>query len=176
MSYIVVDVEADGELIGKHSMVCFGAVLVNAALDTTFYGATKPLTEHYNPQALAISGFSREQHLNFGEPKEVMQNFYDWILQHSKNKPTFISDNPAFDWQWINYYFHYFLGKNPFGFSARRIGDLYCGLVKDASKNNEWKKKYRKTTHDHNPVNDAKGNAEALLSFQKELGLVIDFK
>ncbi len=71
----------------------------------------------------------------------------------------------------INYYFHRFLGRNPFGFSGRRIGDLYAGLVKDASKATEWKK-YRVTAHTHNPVDDAKGNAEALRKF-KELGLKI---
>ena len=64
-----------------------------------------------------------------------------------------------------------FLGRNPFGFSGRRIGDLYAGLVKDASKATEWKK-YRVTAHTHNPVDDAKGNAEALKKF-KELGLKI---
>jgi eukaryotic-like serine/threonine-protein kinase len=78
---------------------------------------------------------------------------------------------PAFDWQFINYYFHRFLGKNPFGFSARRIGDLYSGLVRDASKASEWKK-YRVTAHTHNPVDDAKGNGEALKKI-KELGLKI---
>jgi hypothetical protein len=59
-----------------------------------------------------------------------------------------------------------------FGFSARRIGDLYCGMVKDAAKNHEWKKKYRKTAHDHHPVNDALANAEAILAM-KALGLNI---
>ena len=29
MSYIVVDVEADGNLIGTNSMVCFGAVIID---------------------------------------------------------------------------------------------------------------------------------------------------
>ena len=29
MSYIVVDVEADGNLLGLNSMVCFGAVLID---------------------------------------------------------------------------------------------------------------------------------------------------
>jgi hypothetical protein len=77
----------------------------------------------------------------------------------------------AFDWQFINYYFHRFLGRNPFGFSGRRIGDLYAGMVKDASKATEWKK-YRITAHTHNPVDDAKGNAEALKKFRK-LGLKI---
>ena len=55
--------------------------------------------------------------------------------------------------------------------SGRRIGDLYAGLVKDASKATEWKK-YRVTQHTHNPADDARGNAEALRKF-KELGLKI---
>ncbi len=51
------------------------------------------------------------------------------------------------------------------------IGDLYAGLVKDVSKATEWKK-YRVTAHTHNPVDDARGNAEALKKF-KDLGLKI---
>jgi hypothetical protein len=89
-----------------------------------------------------------------------------------EGKTHFISDNLAYDWQWINYYFHYFGNGNPFGFSGRRIGDLYCGMKMDTGLNQEWKKKYRKTSHDHNPVNDAIGNAEALLEMKK-MGLKI---
>jgi hypothetical protein len=103
-----------------------------------------------------------------------MRNFAVWLKDTSAGRPVFISDNPAFDWQWINYYFHVYTGDNPFGFSARRIGDLYCGMKMDASKNNEWKKLFRKTPHDHNPVNDAKGNAEALLAM-KNMGMKFPF-
>jgi hypothetical protein len=174
MSYIVVDIEADGPIPSKYSMVCFGAVVVEPTLQKTFYGKTKPVSDIWIPEALAISGFSRKEHLEFDDPLEVMQEFDNWLYKNSKGKPIFISDNNSFDWQWINYYFHYFLGKNPFGFSSRRIGDLYCGMKMDTSLNHEWKKKYRKTSHDHNPVNDAKGNAEALLAM-KNLGLKISF-
>lgn len=170
MSYIVVDVEADGPIPNKYSMVCFGAVVVEPSLTKTFYGKVRPISEDWIPDALAVSGFTREQHETFEDPKKVMQDFSDWLQQASKGKPTFVSDNPAFDWQWINYYFHYYLGKNPFGFSARRIGDLYCGMKMDTSLNSEWKRKLRKTNHDHNPVNDAMGNAEALLAM-REMGL-----
>ena len=121
--------------------------------------------------SLAVSGFSREQHLGFDDPKSVMEAFALWLEQHAKGRAVFVSDNVAFDWQFINYYFHRFLGRNPFGFSGRRIGDLYAGLVKDASKATEWKK-YRVTKHTHNPVDDARGNAEALKKF-RELGLKI---
>lgn len=170
MSYIVVDVEADGAIPHKYSMVCFGAVVVEPTLSATFYGKTRPISNEWIPEALAVSGFSREQHEGFDDPKGVMEEFALWIAANSKGQPTFISDNPAFDWQWINYYFHIYLGKNPFGFSARRIGDLYCGMKMDTGLNTEWKRLFRKTRHDHNPVNDAKGNAEALLAM-KNMGL-----
>lgn len=174
MSYIVVDVESDGAIPHKYSMVCFGAVVVEPSLSKTFYGQTKPISAIYDPEALAVSGFSRTEHEAFEEPKAVMENFANWLASQSKGRPIFISDNPAFDWQWINWYFHTYLGKNSFGISARRIGDLYCGLKMDAGLNNEWKLVLRKTKHDHNPVNDAIGNAEALLAI-KEMGLKISF-
>jgi DNA polymerase III alpha subunit (gram-positive type) len=172
MSYIVVDVEADGPIPHKYSMVCFGAVIVESSLSKTFYGQIKPIAVDWIPDALAVSGFSRQNHETFDDPKVVMEQFNAWLQQNSVGSPIFISDNLAFDWQWINYYFHYFMGKNPFGFSGRRIGDLYCGMKMDARLNREWKKLYRQTSHDHHPVNDAKGNAEALLAM-KEMGLKI---
>ena len=106
MSYIVVDVEADGEIPSRNSIVCFGAVVVEPSLTRTFYGKTKPISMEWNPSALAVSGFSREQHETFDDPKLVMVAFNSWLEENSNGKPTFISDNPAFDWQWINYYFH----------------------------------------------------------------------
>ena len=169
MSYIVVDVEADGPVPGIYSMVSFGAVIVEPSLSKTFYGETKPISISWIPEALAVSGFSREQHLGFEDPMPVIQRFDRWIKENSKGHPIFISDNLAFDWQWINYYFHFFTGKNPFGFSGRRIGDLYAGMKMDTFI--KWKH-LRKTIHDHNPVNDAKGNAEVLLQMQ-EMGLNI---
>ena len=173
MSLIVVDIESDGPIPHKYSMVCFGAIVVEPTLSKTFYGETRPISDEWMPEALAISGFSREQHLTFDEPSEVMQNFKTWIAENSNKQPIFISDNLAFDWQWINYYFHYFTGSNPFGFSGRRIGDMYAGLVKDYFKASEWKK-FRQTTHTHNPVDDARGNAEALLKI-REMGLKFPF-
>jgi len=171
MSYIIVDVEADGPIPAQFSMVSFGAVVFDDRLDRTFYGKTRPISDRFVPEALAVSGFTREQHLGFDDPKAVMENFAAWLGQQSKGRPVFVSDNVAFDWQFINYYFHRFLERNPFGFSGRRIGDLYAGLVKDASRATEWKK-YRVTAHTHNPVDDARGNAEALKKF-RELGLKI---
>lgn len=92
--------------------------------------------------------------------QETFARFAEWIGTVTKGRPVFVSDNPAYDWQWINFYFWKYTGGNPFGHSARRIGDFYAGLRGDFYKANEWKR-LRTTTHDHNPVNDAMGNVEA---------------
>ncbi|PQO34773.1 exonuclease [Bremerella cremea] len=170
MSYIMVDIESDGPIPGDYSMVCFGAVLVQPGLEQTFYGRLKPISEKWIPEALAVSGFSRETCLTFDEPTQVMRSFADWLKQVSDGKPMFVSDNNGFDWQFINWYFHHFLGRNPFGFSSTNLGSLYKGMVKDVFQNF---KHLRKTRHTHDPVDDAKGNAEALLTMKSELGLKI---
>lgn len=156
---VVVDVESDGPILGEHSMVCFGAVILDKQLDKTFYGQTKPISESYESEALAVSGFTREEHEKFDEPQKVMKEFANWLKLHVSS-PVLISDNNGYDASWINYYFHKFYGSNPFGWSSRRIGDLFCGYFNDPYY--KWKK-HRKTSHTHHPVDDAKGNAEALL-------------
>lgn len=92
--------------------------------------------------------------------EETFALFWDWLKKHCKERPVFVSDNPAYDWQWINFYFWKYFGENPFGHSARRIGDFYAGLTGNFYNGSNWKK-LRKTVHDHTPVNDAMGNAEA---------------
>lgn len=164
MSLFVVDVEADGPCPGLYSMVSFGAVRVQREPhDCFFYGKTAPNGTRFNPEALAACNTTREQHLTYENPEVVIRRFSDWLKANSTGKPIFISDNPAFDWQWLNYNFHLYLGENPFGFSARRIGDFYAGLQKDFFAASRWKR-LRKTAHTHHPVDDARGNVEALIS------------
>ena len=125
MSYIMVDVESDGPIPGDYSMICFRAVLVEPSLEKIFYGKLKPISEKWIPEALAVSGFSRANTLMFDDPKNVMNNYAAWIAANSKGRPFFISDNNGFDWQFINWYFYHFTGKNPFGHSSSNLGSLY---------------------------------------------------
>jgi len=167
MSYYFVDVEADGPCPGLYSMISFGAVRLDDDLQDTFYRTTKPISGNYKLETLKISCPDRETHETYGDPWEAMIDFEKWIFTtNTGSRPIFMSDNPAFDWQWINYYFHKYLGENPFGYSARRIGDIYCGATGNMYAS--WKH-FRKTSHDHHPVNDAIGNAEAFIEIQKIL-------
>lgn len=173
MPIYMVDVESDGPIPGDFSMISFGAVIVEEGLSRSFFGKLRPISENWIPEALQVSGYTREETLSFQDPKEVMTEFAEWINETSKSRALFFSDNNGFDWQFINWYFHHFIGKNPFGFSSSNLGSLYKGMVKDAFKNF---KHLRKTAHTHNPVDDAKGNAEALLYMKNELGLKISLK
>ena len=166
MTYVVVDIEADGPIPGDYSMVALGAIVVEPALDRVFSARIKPISDKWVPQALAVGGFTREQTLAFDDPRDVMTRFAEWLKP--LGKPVFISDNNGFDWMFVCWYFHHFTNACPFGFSSQNLGSLYKGLVKDTRASF---KHLRKTTHTHDPVDDARGNAEALLHMRDKMGL-----
>jgi hypothetical protein len=162
MSWFMVDVEADGPCPGLYSMFSFGAVLVEPGLSVTYYGECQPISNDYDPNALLVTKTTREDTLKFPLASTTMSNFAAWIesVNAPKTKPRFISDNNGFDWQFINYYFHRFCKKNPFGHSSTNLGSLYKGIIRDSTKTF---KHLRTTRHNHDPVDDARGNAEALM-------------
>jgi hypothetical protein len=170
MAYIMVDIESDGPIPGDYSMISLGAVLVDERLDKIFYGKIKPISEKFIPEALAVSGFSREETLAFDDAATVMKDFSSWLKRVTNDRPVFISDNNGFDWMFVCWYFHHFTGSNPFGHSSQNLGSMYKGLVKDTFQNF---KHLRRTKHTHHPVDDAKGNAEALLTLKNQYGLKI---
>ena len=170
MSYIMIDVEADGPIPGDYSLVSIGAVVVEPSLTKTFYGKLAPISDKWIPEALAVSKVSREEHLTYDDPAAVMEAFAEWIAANSKERPMFISDNNGFDWMFICWYFWHFLGRNPFGHSSTNLGSLYKGINRSVFDNF---KHLRKTKHTHHPVDDARGNAEALLHMQQNLKLKI---
>ena len=174
MSFYVIDVESDGQILGRNSLVCFGAVRLDNELQTTFYGKTRPISEGYDGEALAVSGFSRSEHESFDDPKVVFERFGEWIEETNlKGRPILIADNNGYDASWINWYFLTYSGTNPFGYSSRRISDLWCGFKNDTKMQWKWMRSQEFTDkdgrlhtgfpHTHNPVEDALGNAHALL-------------
>jgi hypothetical protein len=167
--WIVCDVEADGNAPGLYSMYELGAVVVNEHPRETFYAKFRPLPDAtFSEEALAVRPVTRAETLTYPDPLEGMTRFYDWLSQWKGRRLVFVSDNPAYDFQFVNWYFIRFLGENPFGWSGRQIGDIWAGLVKDTQK--PWKH-LRETRHTHHPVDDAMGNVEALLKMAKEHGL-----
>lgn len=169
MSLFIIDVEADGPYPPDFSMVSFGVVKLQVDLGTAprLFGQVAPISEQFRQEALQVIGVTRQEHQNYESPSIVMPRLVAFLSEHSKGRPVAVSDNPAFDFAYLNLYLHRYCGDNPFGYSARRIGDFYAGVQRNLRRTNTWKNR-RVTHHDHNPLHDALGNAEALLAILRE--------
>jgi DNA polymerase III epsilon subunit-like protein len=174
MSYVMVDVETDGEIPGDSSMIALGAVFVRPGLTDTFYGELAPISDQWSDEALKVSGHTRVETLSFERPTVVMERFETWLRKHNVGRRLmFVSDNNGFDFMFVAFYFWHFLRRNPFGYSSTNLGSLYKGLVRDTHLNF---KHLRQTAHTHHPVDDAKGNAEALLFMKNQMNLLIELE
>ncbi len=172
--YVIVDCEASGSTPFSGVLTEFGAV--DLASDRCFYARLWPSAP--DPEHPAVSvvspGSQPEVMVSFDtadglvkrrltEIRSAFATMQEWLhsLGAESDRSVFVSDNPAYDFLWIADGFDRSGLVNPFGWSGRRIGDLAAGLSGNWRNTQGWKK-YRRTVHDHNPLNDARGNAEAL--------------
>jgi hypothetical protein len=174
IQHVILDVESDGPCPGLYNMISFGLVSL-ADPAKAFLGEVAPIVDNAGiAAAREVVGITFEAQKAFAEPGEVMRAARQWLDTLTGGKRVVVwSDNPAFDWQFWNWYCHRFLDDNPAGFSARRIGDLDAGRRKEPLNTTAWKKR-RETVHSHNPVDDARGNAEALRWILAEMGQGLD--
>lgn len=130
--FISVDVETAGPIPGEYSLLTIGACNADEP-SQTFECELKPTTRNADPEALKVTGLSLDRLEREGlEPVSGMQAFHDWVrlVAGVDGTPVFVGFNAAFDWSFVNYYFHRYLGKNPFGFSALDIKSLYMGTFR----------------------------------------------
>ena len=133
--FISVDVEAAGPFPGKYSLLAIGACRVDDP-SICFYAELKPTSEEYTSEAISISQLSIEKLKEDGQaPEKVMRDFGQWIEQQlSKDQQAiFVAFNAPFDWMFINDYFHRYLNRNPFGYSAIDMKAFYMGM-----RNSDW--------------------------------------
>jgi ribonuclease T len=164
--YISVDVEAAGPLPPKYSMLSLGAVAVDDP-QATFYVEFKPLNDRSVPAAMKVVGRSLEDFALAGrDPKEAMLALRDWLSTVAKTgKPVFIGFNASFDWAFVNFYFHQYLGENPFGIGGIDIKSYYMGLSGGSWENTRSSRiptafKDSSRRHTHNALDDAMEQAE----------------
>jgi len=170
-SYISVDIETSGPIPGMYSMLSFGACLVGRP-DVSCYLEIQPISDHAVAEALAVSGLDLQKLKAVGRmPEAAMAEIRAWLRHIPEiETPIFVGFNAGFDWSFVNWYFHTFLGENPFGFCALDIKSFYMGLSGCAWKETtsrqlppEFQPSHPAT---HNALQDAQVQAEI---FQKML-------
>ena len=128
--YVSVDIEAAGPAPSLYSLLSIGACLVEKP-EEHFYIELQPLGIATIPEAAAVHQLSLEYLAVEGvPPKEAMTRFAEWLssLVPDGKRPVFVAFNAAFDWMFVNDYFHRFLGYNPFGHTALDVKAFYMGM------------------------------------------------
>ena len=173
---VSVDVEADGPIPGPYSMVSIGCALsatwtgrelVRLDLDAeTFRAVLKPISDRWDPEALAISGMTREYVLGHGEdPAEVMDRCAAWVVDKGKQYgavPVFAGYPVGYDWLFSYWYFMSFSKSgSPFGhgrhFDIKTAYAVKAGVpICEAVKAKMPRSLRSARPHTHDPLDDAK--------------------
>lgn len=166
IEYISVDIEASGPFPPDYSMLSIGAVVVGNPF-VKFYRELKPISDGFTKEALEVSGFSMEQARENGkDPATAMRDFAEWVEKlSSKGKPKFVGYPAGFDWQFVNYYFLKYLGRNPFGMAPVDIRSVYFGMFPAENGFTIRKKDIKNklgvsAMHTHNALDDAEEQAQ----------------
>lgn len=173
--YISVDVETSGPIPGEYSMLSIGACdALHPA--NTFYCELKPITNNALADDIAVTGFTLEGLARDGlTPEAAMQAFSDWLTDAAgkRKRRVFVGLNAPFDWSFVNYYFHRFLGSNPFGHSALDLKALYMGAVgcswRNTTGSNMAAQLKPRLSGTHNALDDALYQGELFRLIRSEL-------
>lgn len=174
--YYSVDVEADGPVPGRYSMLSIGLVVAGvfdgttyqpADLETTFYRELAPISTDFEPEALSVSGLDRDRLTAEGtDPAAAMRDLTEWVEQTAQGrKPILVAYPVAFDWMYLYWYLRVFGERSPFGHS----GCLDIRMVYATRAGVPFGRAYRKNMppellparpHTHHALDDAREQAE----------------
>ena len=163
--YISVDIEAAGPIPPTYSMLSLGACVVGDE-QTTFYTELRPINGNSLPAAMKVAGRSLQEFERDGRaPEQAMTAFRDWLAEVvGDSTPVFVGFNAVFDWAFVNFYFHSYLGDNPFGFGGIDIKSFYMALSgctwDDARSSRIPPGLKGASPHTHNALSDALEQAE----------------
>ncbi|WP_020573745.1 hypothetical protein [Actinopolymorpha alba] len=176
--YLSADVEADGPIPGPYSMLSFGLAVAGTFDGTsfvpvdptahTFYAELRPISDGYNPDALAVSGLDRDRLLREGrDPAEAMNAAAAWIRQVAGDHvPVFVAFPLSFDWLWMYWYFMRYADEgSPFGHSRcidlKTTYAIKAGVpITQASKVRLPRSLRARRPHTHHALDDAIEQAE----------------
>jgi hypothetical protein len=127
--YFSVDIEADGPIPGPYSMVSVGLAVAGVfesdfgAVDPTaetFYRELRPISDEWDPAALAVSGLTRDRLLADGaDPAVAMDELVAWVDRVADGRRPVVVAYPAcYDWMFLYWYLLRFTGASPFGHSG----------------------------------------------------------
>jgi DNA polymerase III alpha subunit (gram-positive type) len=163
--YVSTDIETDGPVPGIYSMLSFGSAAFkkNKEIISTFSANLECLPkakqdpdtmEWWKTEEKAWEACRK----NLEDPKKAMLKYLEWIKE-LPGKPVFLAYPASFDFNFINWYFIKFIGKNPFSYLALDIKSYAMAVLKKpfykVTKNAMPKKWFDENKRSHVALDDA---------------------
>lgn len=117
-AYFSADVETDGPIPGRYSMLSFALVYAGAydgerferpsiAGERALYSELKPISPDFEEEALRVNGLDRSRLAVEGEdPDEAMSLAAAWVRDVADGRrPILVAYPLSFDWTWLYWYF-----------------------------------------------------------------------
>lgn len=176
--YFSADVETDGSIPGPYSLLSFGLVFAGRFdgrrfssppdYEQTFYRELKPISEAFEPEALAVNGLDRNRlALQGADPADAMTEAAEWVQQIAgAGRPVLVAFPLSFDWTWLYWYFVRYSRKgSPFNhsscFDIKTAYAVKASLpIARAGKNRISAELRSSRPHTHNALDDAIEQAE----------------
>lgn len=179
----VFDTEQTGPNTFAHSTHWFGVVKLTRNLDTFFEGKMRPRPgTTFDDESMKHNGdVSWAELLTWPDPAAVMPAFGLWIKDTLEpgTMPLLWADNNGHDKKWLDIYADQF-GEGQVNYTSRNINDRFRGFKEGLeAADKPIPKLYRSlhdlrvTPHNHTPVDDATGLAEALIKLHDDVGFPI---
>lgn len=129
--YFSADVETDGPIPGPYSILSFALVYAGRfdgkrfehprKFDQTFYQELHPISDQFEPEALAVNRLDRDRLLREGRPAHfAMTEASRWVREVAGlGRPVLVAYPLSFDWTWLYWYFVRFSSEgSPFNHSG----------------------------------------------------------
>ncbi|MFD8935656.1 exonuclease, partial [Streptomyces sp. NPDC059578] len=133
--------------------------------ERTFYAELKPISDAYDPQALAVGGLDRDRLAREGQdPVRAMNAAATWLAAAADElaaTPVFVAYPLGYDWMWMYWYFLRFAdGGSPFGHSrCLDLKTLYAAkaevAISEATKRSMPSHLLSSRPHTHHALDDA---------------------
>lgn len=176
--YISADVETDGPVPGRNSLLSFGLAVAGTfdgesfevadPSSQTFYRELQPAFDEVDPDAIAVTGLDRERLLSEGEaPAAALDAAADWVRRVAPgHRAVMVAFPLAFDWLWMQWHFLQMSSAgSPFSFSScldmKTLLWASLGQPLDAAGLQDLPKELSSgKAHTHNALDDAIEQAE----------------
>ena len=134
--YVSTDVETDGPVAGRHSMLSIGSAA---------YAADKTLLATFSANLETVPGLTSDAittawwitqpeawqacRQNPEQPQAAMTKYLAWLNQ-LPGRPVFVAYPAAFDFPFVYWYLTQYVGENPFGYSVIDIKTYAMAMLR----------------------------------------------